>query len=75
MKEVLKRFLENYKKDFKSLNYSLVFSVSDSGRMTILITDIKEIKPYCGVDSTSKTFVSDFLDRKLAEIKKLVSTN
>lgn len=75
MKEVLKRFLENYKKDFKTLNFSLVFSVSDSGRMTILITDIKEIKPYCGVDSTSKTFVSDFLDRKLAEIKKLVSTN
>ena len=66
-----KIFLENLKKDFNSLNFSLVFSVADNNRMNVTITDAQEKKPYCGISSKNIDDVGYFLRQNLEKIKKL----
>ena len=66
----LKIFLENIKKDFNDLNFSLVFSVEDN-RMNVTITDAQEKKPYCGISSSNIDDVEDFLRKNLEKIKKI----
>ena len=66
--ELLKIFLENIKKDFNDLNFSLVFSVSDNNRMNVIITDIQEKKPYCGISSKNIDAVGSFLRKKLEKL-------
>ena len=69
--EPLKIFLENIKKDFKNLNFSLVFSVADNNRMNVTVTDAQEKKPYCGISSRNIDDVEDFLRKNLEKIKKI----
>ena len=69
--ESLKIFLENIKKDFNDLNFSLVFSVADNNRMNITITDAQEKKPYGGISSKNIDDVGSFLRKNLEKIKKL----
>ena len=64
-------FLENIKKDFNDLNFSLVFSVADNNRMNVTITDAQEIKPYGGISSKNIDDVRSFLSKNLEKIKKL----
>ena len=66
-----KIFLENTKKDFNSLNFSLVFSVVDNNRMNVTITDVQEKKPYGGISSKNIDEVGSFLRKNLEKIKKL----
>ena len=66
-----KIFLENIKKDFNDLNFSLVFSVADNNRMNVTITDAQEKKPYCGISSKNIDDVRSFLRKNLEKIKKL----
>ena len=68
--EPLKIFLENIKKDFNDLNFSLVFSVVDN-RMNVTITDRQEKKPYCGISSRNIDAVGYFLRKNLEKIKKI----
>ena len=68
--ELLKIFLENIKKDFNDLNFSLVFSVVDN-RMNITITDRQEKNPYGGISSRSIDDVGSFLRKNLEKLKKL----
>ena len=68
--EPLKIFLENIKKDFNDLNFSLVFSVVDN-RMNVTITDRQEKKPYCGISSRNIDDVGYFLRKNLEKIKKI----
>ena len=68
--EPLKIFLENIKKDFNDLNFSLVFSVVDN-RTNVTITDIQEKKPYCGISSRNIDDVGSFLRKNLEKIKKI----
>ena len=68
--ESLKIFLENIKKDFNDLNFSLVFSVADN-RTNVTITDAQETKPYCGISSKNIDEVESFLSKNLEKIKKL----
>ena len=65
-----KIFLENIKKDFNYLNFSMVFSVADN-RMNVTITDIQEKKPYGGISSKNIDDVRYFLRKNLEKIKKL----
>ena len=65
-----KIFLENIKKDFNALNFSLVFSV-DNNRMNVTVTDIQEKKPYGGISSKNLDDVRSFLRQNLEKIKKL----
>ena len=65
-----KIFLENIKKDFNNLNFSLVFSVADN-RTSVTITDAQEIKPYGGISSKNIDDVGSFLRKNLEKIKKL----
>ena len=69
--EALKMLLENIKKDFNDLNFSLVFSVVDNNRMSVTITDIQKKKPYCGISSKNIDDVEDFLRKNLEKIKKI----
>ena len=69
--EALKMLLENIKKDFNDLNFSLVFSVVDNNRMNVTITDAQEKKPYCGISSKNIDDVESFLSKNLEKIKKL----
>ena len=62
--------LENIKKDFNDLNFSLVFSVADN-RINVTITDRQEKKPYCGISSRNIDDVEDFLRKNLEKIKKI----
>ena len=62
--------LENIKKDFNDLNFSLVFSVVDN-RMNVTITDRQEKKPYGGISSIKIDDVGYFLRKNLEKIKKL----
>ena len=64
-------FLENIKKDFNDLNFSLVFSVADNNRMNVTITDAQEKKPYGGISSKNMDDVGFFLSKNLEKIKKL----
>ena len=66
-----KLILENIKKDFNALNFSLVFSVVNNNRMNVTITDAQEKKPYCGISSRNIDDVEDFLRKNLEKIKKL----
>ena len=66
-----KIFLENIKKDFNDLNFSLVFSVADNNRMNVTITDAQEKKPYGGISSKNIDDVESFLRKNLEKIKKL----
>ena len=68
--ETLKIFLENIKKDFNDLNFSLVFSVADN-RMNLTLTDIQEKKPYGGISSKNMDDVVSFLRKNLEKIKKI----
>ena len=68
--ETLKIFLENIKKDFNDLNFSLVFSVADN-RMNLTLTDIQEKKPYGGISSRNIDDVVSFLRKNLEKIKKI----
>ena len=68
--KLLKIFLENIKKDFNDLNFSLVFSVVDN-RMFVTITDRQEKKPYCGISSRNIDDVGSFLRKNLEKIKKI----
>ena len=68
--EPLKIFLENIKKDFNDLNFSLVFSVVDN-RINVTITDAQEKKPYCGISSRNIDDVEYFLRKNLEKIKKI----
>ena len=68
--EALKMLLENIKKDFNDLNFSLVFSVADN-RTNVTITDAQEKKPYCGISSKNIDDVESFLSKNLEKIKKL----
>ena len=63
--------LENIKKEFNDLNFSLVFSVLDNNRMNVTITDKQEKKPYCGISSRNIDDVEDFLRKNLEKIKKI----
>ena len=65
-----KIFLENIKKDFNDLNFSLVFSVVDN-RTNVTITDAQEKKPYGGISSRNIDDVEDFLRKNLEKIKKI----
>ena len=69
--EPLKIFLENIKKDFKNLNFSLVFSVADNNRMNVTVTDAQEKKPYGGISSKNIDDVEDFLRKTWKKLKKL----
>ena len=69
--EPLKIFLEKIKKDFKDLNFSLVFSVVDNNRTNVTITDAQEKKPYGGISSKNIDEVGSFLSKNLEKIKKL----
>ena len=69
--EPLKIFLENIKKDFNDLNFSLVFSVADNNRMNVTITDAQETKPYGGISSKNIDDVGSFLRKNLEKIKKI----
>ena len=69
--EPLKIFLENIKKDFNDLNFSLVFSVADNNRMNVTITDAQETKPYGGISSKNIDDVRSFLRKNLEKIKKI----
>lgn len=71
LKTFLEYCLENIKKDFNDLNFSLVFSVADSGRMNITITDDQEKKAYCGISSKNIDAVGSFLRKNLEKIKKI----
>ena len=66
--ELLKIFLENIKKDFNDLNFSLVFSVVDN-RMNVTITDRQEKKPYGGISSRNIDDVGYFLGKNLEKLK------
>ena len=68
--EPLKIFLENIKKDFNDLNFSLVFSVADN-RTNVTITDAQEKKPYGGISSKNMDDVVLFVRQNLEKIKKL----
>ena len=68
--ETLKIFLENIKKDFNDLNFSLVFSVADN-RTNVTLTDIQEKKPYGGISSRNIDDVESFLRKNLEKIKKI----
>ena len=68
--ETLKIFLENIKKDFNDLNFSLVFSVADN-RTNITLTDKQEKKPYGGISSKNMDDVESFLRKNLEKIKKI----
>ena len=69
--EPLKIFLENIKKDFNDLNFSLVFSVASNNRMNVTITDAQEKKPYGGISSKNIDDVGYFLRKNLEKIKKI----
>lgn len=71
LKIFLEYCLENIKKDFNDLNFSLVFSVVDNNRMNITITDRQEKKPYCGISSKNIDDVGSFLRKNLEKIKKI----
>ena len=71
LKMFLEYCLENIKKDFNDLNFSLVFSVVDSNRMNVTITDRQEKKPYCGISSKNIDDVGSFLRKNLEKIKKI----
>ena len=62
---------ENWVKEFKKYNFSLVFSVADNNRMNVTITDAQEKKPYGGISSRNIDDVGYFLRKNLEEIKKL----
>ena len=66
--EALKMLLENIKKDFNDLNFSLVFSVADN-RMNVTITDAQEKKPYGGISSRNIDDVESFLRKNLEKLK------
>ena len=63
--------LENIKKDFNDLNFSLVFSVAGNNRMNVTITDAQEKKPYGGISSRNIDDVEDFLRKNLEKLKKI----
>ena len=67
----IKIFLENIKKDFNYLNFSLVFSIEDDDRMNVIITDRREKKPYGGISSKNIDDVGSFLRKNLKKLKKL----
>ena len=67
----IKIFLENIKKDFNDLNFSLVFSIEDDDRMNVIITDRPEKKPYGGISSKNIDDVGSFLRKNLEKLKKL----
>ena len=67
----IKQKAEKWVKDFKDLNFSLVFSVVDNNRINVTITDAQEKKPYCGISSRNIDDVEDFLRKNLEKIKKL----
>lgn len=69
--EPLKIFLENIKKDFNKYNFSLVFSVVGNNRMSVIITDRQEKKPYGGISSSNIDDVESFLRKNLEKLKKL----
>lgn len=71
LKIFLEYCLENIKKDFNDLNFSLVFSVVDSNRMNVTITDRQEKKIYCGISSKNTHAVRSFLIKNLEKIKKI----
>ena len=73
--ESLKIFLENIKKDFNDLNFSLVFSVLGNNRMNVTITDRQEKKPYGGISSKNIDDVGYFLRKNLEKLKKLHDFN
>ena len=62
---------ENWIKEYKNLNFSLVFSVVDNNRINVTITDRQEKKPYCGISSRNIDDVEDFLRKNLEKIKKI----
>ena len=63
--------VEKWVKEFKNLNFSLVFSVVDNNRINVTITDRQEKKPYCGISSRNIDDVEDFLRKNLEKIKKI----
>ena len=63
--------LDVYKSLFKHHGKSMLFSVTDSGIMTISITDIAENKGFCGIHSGDVFNVFNFLDRQLEKIKNI----
>ena len=67
----IKQKAEKWVKDFKDLNFSLVFSVVDNNRINVTITDAQEKKPYCGISSRNIDDVEDFLRKNLEKIKKI----
>ena len=62
---------EKWVKEFKNLNFSLVFSVVDNNRINVTITDAQEKKPYGGISSKNIDDVEDFLRKNLEKIKKI----
>ena len=69
--EAFLMLLENLKKDFKKYNFSLVFSVMADNRTSVIVTDVQEKKPYCGISSRNIDDVEDFLRKNLEKIKKI----
>lgn len=57
-----------YKKQFNKYNFSLLFSVLDNNRITVIITDKQEKKAYCGISTKNIDIAAAFLRKNLEKL-------